>query len=119
MSHRRETTMQQVLSRLPWMADLTDASEGPYVVLGDLGLFLVDELRRDTGCSTRIDACFELLNALGESDDPEVLNQLQIGTLAPLTDDARAVDGARARLSGRALASFESYVREYASIGEG
>nr|VFJ66236.1 MAG: hypothetical protein BECKFW1821C_GA0114237_10096 [Candidatus Kentron sp. FW] len=66
-----------------------------------------DSIPRDY---TSIDDASGFLNAMGDSDNLEVQNQLVVGVLEVLADTSKSLAAANNHLEGRALALFERTV---------
>ena len=85
--------------------------EGPYVVVGSFGSYLADGLVEGTLGAEEVGRAFAFLNELGENEDVEVQNLLQVGVLEALLAPEVLVAAARGRLTGGALELFEKTVR--------
>lgn len=82
-----------------------------YVVLGGFASFLNDLIPKVPLSDPIIQASFELLNEMGNSEDRRIQNLAAIGCFEVLTDSQPSIRAARQLLYGRALDWFEEMIR--------
>lgn len=100
-------------SEFPHFAKLetTDFDDGVYCVLGSFGIYLCEECSKIFVNKEVLTKAFDILNAMGESDDIEIQNQLIVGVLEMLIDTKLSIHVARENLKGNSLEFFERVIR--------
>ena len=126
--------MAALLERVPALARAraTDEScishddDGPYLCFGDLGLYLRGVLDRVTHTAEEAETVrqsFALLDEMGNSPDPEVVNIAQVGVFELLRGRPGCEAAARRYLTGEAAVWFERTatwgVSDWAAYWEG
>jgi hypothetical protein len=99
---------------------------GPYLCFGDLGLYLREVLDRGPHTPEEAEAVrqsFALLDEMGNSPDPEVVNIAQVGVFESLRGRPECEAAARHYLTGEAAIWFERTatwgVSEWAAYWQG
>jgi hypothetical protein len=89
---------------------MSHGDDSAYLCFGDFGQYLRGLLRRPPPSpeeAETIERSFALLNEMGSSPDPEVVNIAAVNVFEALAGDAKVVAAARQRLTGPAAAEFE------------
>lgn len=111
--------VQKLFERVPGFRDSRLARESldeedyelPYVVFGRLATFLNDLIPKVSLSDPIVQAAFQLLNEMGNSQDRDIENLAAIGTFEVLTDSPPSIRAARQLLYGRAIDLFEEMIR--------
>jgi hypothetical protein len=77
-----------------------------YLVFGDFGLFLTEEILNRVKNFDLIERAFNLLNRLGNDGDEKVIQMLRVTTFEILTDDNETIGTAMKYLKGNTLKIF-------------
>lgn len=86
----------------------------PYLVFGDLGLFLLRRLKarvENPEEDSLFQQSFKLINEMLTSSDPEVANLAQLGVMETLSDSTQEIAIAKAYLSEPAKKEYEKWMR--------
>jgi len=87
--------------------------DSTYLCFGDLGLFLLNLLSLESRTSEEsktVEESFALLNEMGNSPDPEVVNIATVNVFEVLTDRREGIATTRQHLKGQAANEFERIV---------
>ena len=91
-----------------------EREDSPYLVFGDFGLFLLQELD-ENGISTANEnwmrRSFQVIDEMLTSADPEFANLIQVGVLGVLADHPEALRLVKNNLSGPGQEKFEEWIR--------
>ena len=90
---------------------ISHEDDSPYLCFGDLGRFLLDLVSRKSNTAEEIDTIrgsFDLLNEMGNSSNPEVVNIVAVTVFEMLTDAPEGIAAARSYLSEQAANEFDS-----------
>jgi hypothetical protein len=111
-----------LLSRVPEFAEARsrDASfmsyedDSPYLIFGDFGLFLREQLKNKPRIGANEDwlrASAHLIDKMLTSSDPEVANLIQVGVLEVLSDYPTAINLVKSYLSVPGQEKFDDWAR--------
>ncbi len=114
--------VELLLNQVPEFAEARsrDASfmsyddDSPYLVFGDFGLFLREQLKIRPLRGTNEDwlqPSVDVIDKLLTSSDPEVSNLIQVGVLEILSDFPTAMNLVKPRLSIQGQEKFDDWVR--------
>ena len=103
-----EKFTQRLLKDYPkFIAKMKPDDLQPYMLFGDLGIYVRDLINRGNYNVSELEEIFEFLNEMGCSTDEEVHNLLTVGVLEILTDSREATLFAEKKLNGAALKDLE------------
>ena len=91
-----------------------EREDNPYLVFGDFGLFLRQELDEEgifTANENRLRRSFQVIDEMLTSADPEFANLIQVGVLEVLADHPEALMLVKNNLSGPGQEKFEEWIR--------
>ena len=114
--------VELLLNQVPEFAEARsrDASfmsyddDSPYLVFGDFGLFLREQLKHGPLRGTNEDwlqPSVDVIDKLLTSSDPEVSNLIQVGVLEILSDFPTAMNLVKPHLSTQGQEKFDDWVR--------
>ena len=114
--------VELLLNQVPEFAEARsrDASfmsyndDSPYLVFGDFGLFLREQLKNRPLRGTNEDwlqPSVDVIDKLLTSSDPEVSNLIQVGVLEILSDFPTAMNLVKPHLSTQGQEKFDDWVR--------
>ena len=114
--------VQLLLSQVPEFAEarsrdvsfMSYDNDSPYLVFGDFGLFLQEQLKNKPLHGANEDwlqPSVDVIDKLLTSSDPEVSNLIQLGVLEVLSDYPGAINLVKAHLSIPGQEKFDDWVR--------
>ena len=104
---KRDTVLPALLAEFPKFAKLTDIEDSTYFILRCFSFYLRDGISGGTIEVDEFDNAFSFFNAMGASDDSEILYLLEVGILEALTEDDETILVAKKKLENQALELFE------------
>ena len=113
-----ENATNALLERVPAFAEarakddsfISHEDDSAYLCFGDLDRYLAELLSRNSSTSSEtetIDQIFQLVNEMGNSSDPAVVNIVATTIFEGLAGMPEGIAAARSRLTGRAADEFE------------
>lgn len=115
---RYDDMVDMLVQRVPSFAESDEGREVlsanrdlPYVVFGNFASFLNQLLLRVPSADPTVEASFQLLNAMGSSDDRRVVDLVSAGVFEVLTDSPKSIQVAKELLYGPAIDLFERMVQ--------
>lgn len=114
-------TTKTLLERIPAFTKARSSSpslmsyddDSPYLVYGDFGFFLAEQLKtRHSRAANEevIRECFDLLGEMLTSCDPEIVNLAQVGVFETLIDSTDTLTQVKEYLRDNAAAVFEEWL---------